>query len=481
MLVPPALLVAFAWSFLFFQGFGLVDDAYISFRYVDNFVAGDGLVWNPGQLVEGYTNLLWLLLLAPFAAAGLDLVLPAALLGTAFSIGTLELLRRLTARTLPERGPFTQALPGLLLALNPAFASWTTSGMETPAFAFFVLLAAAELLRERGARRPWLLVLAFCLAYLTRPEGALVAGLLLTAHLLFGAEGPWRLRLREAIYLGLPLLGVVLIHIGIRLSVYGYPLPNTFYAKVIFGGVTLKRGLLHLLGFLAAGGLLVLPGLLLLRAEAPLARTLKTGYVLLGGYTVYLLLIGGDVPPWNRFYVPLLALPLLGLGELLARVINTVRARRPQLLGALAALFAMALTMPGWNYGEVGQIGGIRAGKAVHAVLVQTFFRPLVPKDAFLAVSAVGYIGYYLPNRILDTWGLNDARIAHSGGAAIPAMKFGHDKTDWLYVLSQKPDFVITFEVGGRPPAPARLRALLAHPGGAPDGLLSTHRAARRA
>src|SRR5512144_1358529 len=42
----------------------LCDDAYISFRYVRNFVEGRGLVFNAGERVEGYTNFLWVLELA---------------------------------------------------------------------------------------------------------------------------------------------------------------------------------------------------------------------------------------------------------------------------------------------------------------------------------------------------------------------------------------------------------------------------------
>src|SRR5687768_10954266 len=40
------------------------DDAYISYRYARNWVAGHGLVFNPGDPVEGYTNLLYVLLMA---------------------------------------------------------------------------------------------------------------------------------------------------------------------------------------------------------------------------------------------------------------------------------------------------------------------------------------------------------------------------------------------------------------------------------
>jgi len=40
------------------------DDAFISFRYARNLVEGHGLVFNLGERVEGYTNLLWTLWIA---------------------------------------------------------------------------------------------------------------------------------------------------------------------------------------------------------------------------------------------------------------------------------------------------------------------------------------------------------------------------------------------------------------------------------
>ena len=50
----------------------LLDDAYISLRYAHNLAEGNGPVWNVGERVEGYTNLLWTLLLAALMSAGLD-------------------------------------------------------------------------------------------------------------------------------------------------------------------------------------------------------------------------------------------------------------------------------------------------------------------------------------------------------------------------------------------------------------------------
>ena len=40
------------------------DDAYITFRTVDNFLAGYGLRWNVGERVQTYTHPLWMFLVS---------------------------------------------------------------------------------------------------------------------------------------------------------------------------------------------------------------------------------------------------------------------------------------------------------------------------------------------------------------------------------------------------------------------------------
>ena len=41
-----------------------LDDAYIVYRYVARFLAGDGLTFNDGEYVEGFTSLIWVLVLS---------------------------------------------------------------------------------------------------------------------------------------------------------------------------------------------------------------------------------------------------------------------------------------------------------------------------------------------------------------------------------------------------------------------------------
>src|SRR5690606_41082865 len=110
-LVVGLLLHARAWEFL-------CDDAYISFRYAVNLAEHGALEYNLGERVEGYTNFLWVLVLALGTCLGLApealapwLTQAGALAGAA---ATVVLVRALRGAS----GPWALAdlVPALLLA-----------------------------------------------------------------------------------------------------------------------------------------------------------------------------------------------------------------------------------------------------------------------------------------------------------------------------------------------------------------------------
>ena len=70
------------------------DDAFITFRYAENLAAGRGLVFNVGERVEGYSNLLHTLMLAALSLVGIGPVLGANLIGAAAGLALLLVLPR---------------------------------------------------------------------------------------------------------------------------------------------------------------------------------------------------------------------------------------------------------------------------------------------------------------------------------------------------------------------------------------------------
>ena len=95
----------------------LCDDAFISFRYVRNLLEGHGLVFNPGEQVEGYTNFLWVLELAAiWSIFGVRPEYAAAWLSVAYTIGTITAMLWWVVRlpSLRDRGLVGWMALGLL-------------------------------------------------------------------------------------------------------------------------------------------------------------------------------------------------------------------------------------------------------------------------------------------------------------------------------------------------------------------------------
>ena len=52
------------FSFVFYMNAWVADDAYITFRTVDNFANGRGLVWNVGERVQVYSHPFWMFIMS---------------------------------------------------------------------------------------------------------------------------------------------------------------------------------------------------------------------------------------------------------------------------------------------------------------------------------------------------------------------------------------------------------------------------------
>ncbi|MDP2038838.1 MAG: hypothetical protein Q8L04_15760, partial [Ignavibacteria bacterium] len=167
------------------------DDAFTSLRYVQNFVDGNGLVFNIGERVEGYTNFLWVLLLSAISflarALNLNLDLPftAQFLSTLFGVLLLVSTYLLAKKILSKN--FTNEIISTLLALSATamvlfttpFIYWSVSGMETPLFVSLTLLSVYFFLDwEKDKARLAFVVTAILNSFL-RPEGIFFFGLLI--------------------------------------------------------------------------------------------------------------------------------------------------------------------------------------------------------------------------------------------------------------------------------------------------------------
>jgi len=210
------------------------DDAFITFRYIENFLGGEGLVFNVGERVEGYTHFLWLMLVALFRWLGLEPVAITQVLGLLAYVGTLILFAQ-ASRKLSRSDQVAIPITSLLLAVHFDFSVWATGGLETSLFTFlisasFYTVAVADLPSPKRSIFGGLLL---ALSVLTRPDGILfllVAGLYLVLREA-SPEGDRRRAMQAALLFTLPVLGLLLPWLAFKSLYYGSILPNTYYAK----------------------------------------------------------------------------------------------------------------------------------------------------------------------------------------------------------------------------------------------------------
>ena len=107
----------------------LSDDAYITFRTVDNFLSGYGLRWNVGERVQTYTHPLWMFLLSAATVIVREPYHASLALAFACTLSALTLFASRVARSVPI------AIVGLtILLFSQAFIDFSTSGLETLCF-----------------------------------------------------------------------------------------------------------------------------------------------------------------------------------------------------------------------------------------------------------------------------------------------------------------------------------------------------------
>ena len=362
----------------------LTDDAFISFRYARNLLDGHGLVFNPGERVEGYTNFLWTLELA--GIWGLFGVRPehsAPWLSVLFTAGTLAAVLYQIARMpfLRRRGLVAWMSMGLLCG-SATFAVWTSAGgLETRQFTFFIVAAVVQLSVHRGSRLG-LLSASFILglASLTRPEGLLIAGCCIGWFVLQsmadafkpdirGAGGRRSVRgdtvvvrmlkcvdWRAVACLALPFALMVCAHFLFRWLYYGEFLPNTYHAKFVrpwwdmglryYVAASLETALYLLVPLAVAGAWM--------RWRTSCDGVYGLALLCVGLHAVYVMRLGGDHFEWRMldFYWPLLAVPaadsMARLGVTCAsafgRMLPAMR-RFPRLASVACALCIFALVL----------------------------------------------------------------------------------------------------------------------------------------
>lgn len=478
MWVVPALVLV--WHALRF-GF-VTDDAYISFVYARNLAEHGELSFNLGDPVEGYSNFLWTVTLAGAMALGASPEMTSLVLGIGFAIGTLAVVARLARELYDERPSGWDALAPAFLALSAGYACWSTGGLETQMFTFWISAGLYAYVRADSEPRwmRWVGVL-FGLAALTRPEGLLVLAVVGVHRYMVSAARDRRWLPRKQDWLGAGLaLALVVPHLAWRWWYYGYPLPNTYYVKASgqtppgYSAALWKSGWYYLWrwswqsGALFATPLAVVGALVASRAS----RRWFFGTCALAvaaAYVVYTASVGGDFMGLYRFVMPLFVLVAVLAAAGLRSAAQWSSGRALRMTGAALAVavvlvYSALQVRLGTRAMATGNWASDRGIDSPAFLEVYTedrarigrHMRPCFEPDDFSIVGGAGAQPYYGHMRAIDVFGLVSREVAHQVPPTHP--RAGHNKWAPDAMLAElEPEFVFSCYSIHRDPEHPRL------------------------
>jgi arabinofuranosyltransferase len=474
-----ALVILVTWAVIFiyrtvfwFDGvpyFSLFDDEMLSMRYALHLVEGQGLVWNAGEPVEGYTNPLWTVYMAgtialfgkhiaPLAIQITGMGLMMATIAMAASAAREAWLVDGRSKISPRTLSFGAAL--MLMATFYPLQYWSLTGMEVSLLSALAAGAALVLVRIEtgrlaGVRGLVLMLAAVPVAYFARPDGFIVLMPLLAVC----AVHALRQAPQRAIVVGIAgsvaIVAMVWAHFAWRLHFYGVLLPNTYTLKMdgYSWSLRLSNGLGFLARFFAYYGVAIFVAALLFSL---FAQRRLMGAAFLASFAlsvVYQIYVGGDPWVYWRQLVPGLVLLYTGLAINLAEALARLPDGRRSVpfIQSLCGVFVLcAVTNATFVKQIVGYTWVYQADAAKTNIATALALREVLQPTATIMSFWAGTLPYYWEGKAIDPLGKADSRIsrlpidlsvAWGGMKGVP----GHAKHDFNFsIVEAKPEYVQT-------------------------------------
>ena len=329
-------IILFLLSVSFINTAWVVEDAFITFRAVDNLLAGHGPVWNIGERVQVYTHPLWYLLLSIGTALTGSSFYVSLLLSWLCLAGIAWIISRFIRTQMQNQWGW---LAVAILAVSRAFTDYSSSGLENPLVHLLMCLYVWFWLSERPLQQRFFATnLIYGLVYITRPDGIF----LLTpasAYLLYQMFKQKQAWFKSSLLALLPVIAWETFSI----IYYGTPVPNTALAKV---NIDYERSVLltqayYYFKFNLQNDPLTSVGIILAIVSALFNRRLLTK-LLAAGLTIQLLYIcyvGADYM-MGRFLSPAILMSVLIL------ILNQYRiVRYEQVQAALVSALLLLTAM----------------------------------------------------------------------------------------------------------------------------------------
>lgn len=208
------------------------EDFLITFRHTENLVRGNGLVYQPGERVHGFTSVLNTLVPAP-AYWVTNEMQPALRFYQFVSVAVLIAGLGALLRTLRTRLSFSWWELGVLVAIVAAsikIVAFSTNGQEAGFLVGFVSLSLSAALRLGELRQEWVLAGGIAGLLYTRPDSPVYVGIIAMIALTMQWESRWN---TVKAFARSAAVGVIafLPWLGFAWWYYGSPIPHTVIAK----------------------------------------------------------------------------------------------------------------------------------------------------------------------------------------------------------------------------------------------------------
>lgn len=429
----------------------VVDDTFINLRYAKHFVEGQGLVFNPGERVEGYTNITMVLLAAALLKLHANPIVGLKAITALMAVWTLWLTAKLEREVGGPSSPTIVPLSVLLLLSAGAFVYWALCPMGTMVFTGLFIAALVLMLREHATGRWRGAGFVFAALAITRPEGIFLFGVSTAAFLMVDYVGrhDWQCGKRYIANVAVFALlfgGYTLW----RLHYFGDLLPNTYYAKVTGGVGRIATGAVYLRDWLFAfpvlGAALALPVLasswrVRQRMQRPLLLAALASVAL--AYAVAVVGVGGDFMPFFRFFVPLMPPCAVVMAAVFRRLPLPRKAQGP----VVVLMFALHLTCS--MVTEQPYRAFVAHRTAVLGRLAGEWLAERLSGDGLIAVNTAGSLPYYSGLPAIDMLGLTDARIARRPVYIVSTGWAGHRRGWGAYVFRRRPQVILWYNSVG--------------------------------
>lgn len=458
------------------------DDAAITLRTVLNFIHGYGMTFNMDERVQAYTHPLWF-----FALTLLTLITKNVFTSTfILSIATSALVFWLFLTRAGTRTGGVLAA-GLVFILSKAYVEFSTSGLENPLSHLIILCAVVMAIRavDKGDIKSIVPFFFSCaLLYLNRPDllvlMAPIAVLVIVRH----KHSPGQLL--KGMWLGaLP----VILWTAFSIYYYGFPFPNTAYAKIATGIALDERiiqggkYLLHIIYRDPVTIAFIVVGVLLGIGAGSVAAVLAISIL---AYLFYILTIGGDFMEGRFLTAPLLVAGIQVARATLSKVQHVVLAA---VMAALGMVGIQATLLSGSDFRNFKIFSnGIADERGIYyptygllAASKEVFAEPSWALGEHRVAIICGGLGFNAiaagpSTHYIDSCALADPLLARLPAKYNPAWRIGHFErqlpTDYKDSIVQGKNLVtdpathtfydaIRLITRGELNDPARLKAIL--------------------